>query len=93
MYGYDDITIEGNNVIKFGLAGGLHTFKKWNNTGNILVSSIEIEPVAGGAGLVEEVVAPATLDLNAPIYDLTGRQVANPVKGVYIQGGRKFIVK
>ena len=93
LYGYDDITIEGNNVIKFGLVGGLHTFKKWNNTGNILVSSIEIEPVAGGAGLVEEVVAPATLDLNAPIYDLTGRQVANPVKGVYIQGGRKFIVK
>ena len=42
---------------------------------------------------VEQVVAPATLDLNAPIYDLTGRQVANPVKGVYIQGGRKFIVK
>lgn len=38
-------------------------------------------------------LAPATLDLNAPIFDLTGRQVANPVKGIYLQNGRKFIVK
>ncbi len=30
----------------------------------------------------------------APVYDLSGRRVANPVKGgVYIQGGRKMIVK
>ncbi len=30
----------------------------------------------------------------APVYDLSGRRVANPVKGgVYIQGGRKVIVK
>lgn len=91
-YGHDDI-LTGGQVIKFGLAGGTYTFQKYSGTGAIYVASIEIEPVAGGAGLVEEVVAPATLDLNAPIYDLTGRQVANPVKGVYIQGGRKFIVK
>ena len=31
---------------------------------------------------------------NAPIYDLTGRKVAKAVKGgLYIQNGRKFIVK
>ena len=32
--------------------------------------------------------------VNAPIYDLAGRRVMNPAKGgVYIQNGRKFIVK
>jgi hypothetical protein len=31
---------------------------------------------------------------NAPIYDLSGRRVMNAVKGgIYIQNGKKFIVK
>ena len=31
---------------------------------------------------------------NTPIYDLSGRKVAKPAKGgVYIQGGRKYIIK
>ena len=35
-----------------------------------------------------------TLDANAPIYDLSGRRVLTPVKGgVYIQKGKKFIMK
>lgn len=46
------------------------------------------------AASIEEVtVAQPVLDPNAPIYDLTGRQIANPAKGVYIQNGRKFVVK
>jgi hypothetical protein len=32
-------------------------------------------------------------DANAPIYDITGRQVSNPVKGTYIQNGKKFVVE
>ena len=33
-------------------------------------------------------------DTNAPIYDLSGRRVMNAVKGgIYIQNGKKFIVK
>jgi len=40
-----------------------------------------------------ETLVPAT-DVNAPIYDLSGRRVLNTVKGgVYIQNGKKFIVK
>lgn len=32
--------------------------------------------------------------LNAPIYDLSGRRVQNTVKGgFYIQGGKKFIAQ
>lgn len=30
---------------------------------------------------------------NAPIYDLSGRRVANPVKGIYVKGGKKIYVK
>lgn len=91
-YGNDDILANGN-VIKFGLKGGIHTFQKYSGTGNIHVASIEIVPVAGGDGIQGTVVAPA-FDANAPIYDVVGRQVTAPVKkGIYIQNGRKFIVK
>lgn len=31
------------------------------------------------------------LHTNAPTYDLSGRQVANPTKGVYIVGGKKVV--
>jgi hypothetical protein len=35
-----------------------------------------------------------TENANAPIYDLSGRRVVNTVKGgIYIQNGKKFIVK
>lgn len=90
-YGYDDITV-GGNVIKFGLTGGIYTFKKYSGTGNIHVASIEIAP-ADPNGIQNVVAAPA-FDANAPIYDVVGRQVSVPVKkGIYIQNGRKFIVK
>lgn len=38
--------------------------------------------------------APAAIDWSKPLYDLSGRRVANPTKGgIYIQAGRKLIVK
>ena len=44
-------------------------------------------------GIEESIVAPA-FNANAPIYDLSGRRVNNAVKGgIYIQNGKKFIVK
>ncbi len=30
---------------------------------------------------------------NGAVYDLSGRKVVNPVKGIYIQNGKKFVVK
>ena len=33
-----------------------------------------------------------TLDKDAPIYDLQGRRIAKPTKGIYIQNGRKYII-
>ncbi len=46
-----------------------------------------------GNGIENVPIAQPELNLNAPIYDLTGRQVANPTKGIYLQNGYKFIVK
>ena len=37
-------TLPGNEI-KFGLGSGIHTFKKFSGTGNILISSITITPV------------------------------------------------
>lgn len=34
-----------------------------------------------------------TPDADAPIYDLSGRRVKQPVRGCYIQGGKKILVK
>ena len=40
-------------------------------------------------------VAPVTVieKSNAPIYNIAGQRVANALRGVYIQNGKKFIVK
>ena len=47
----------------------------------------------GGETTGIETLVPAT-DVNAPIYDLSGRRVLSTVKGgIYIQNGKKFIVK
>ena len=37
-------------------------------------------------------VAPQTA-ADAPLYDLSGRRVASPVRGIYVRGGRKVVVK
>ena len=51
---YDITDADGNvietlptNEIKFSLGEGVHTFKKFSGTGNILISSIKITPVKG----------------------------------------------
>ncbi|MBO5676880.1 MAG: hypothetical protein J6S02_01905 [Bacteroidaceae bacterium] len=47
----------------------------------------------GTTGIEETIVAPV-FNANAPIFDLSGRRVNNTVKGgIYIQNGKKFIVK
>lgn len=40
---------------------------------------------------INNIVAPA--NAKAPIFDLSGRRVAKTTKGLYIQNGKKFIVK
>ena len=40
-----------------------------------------------------ELIPTEVADDDAPIYDLQGRRVFNTIKGIYIQNGKKFLVK
>ena len=46
----------------------------------------------GGTTAIESVLNNG-IDANAAIYDLSGRRVEKAVKGIYIQNGKKIIVK
>ena len=79
------------NEFEFGLAGGkTYTFQKYSGTGNILISSIEITPVAGGETGISTVKANVE---NSAIYNLAGQKVANDYKGLVIKDGKKMIQK
>ena len=56
------------------------------------ITSLVLRFNFGGTTAIESVLN--GVDANAPIYDLSGRRVNNAVKGgIYIQNGKKFIVK
>ena len=78
------------NIVKFGLKAGIHTFKKYSGTGNILVSSIEITPVdATGIQNVKN----AAQAQDGAIYNLAGQKVDAAYKGLVIKNGKKFVNK
>ena len=91
-YGHDDITEENGNIIEFGLTGGkTYTFQKYSGTGNIMVYSIEITPVEGGANGISDAVAEK--NVNAPVYNLAGQKVDASYKGIVIKNGKKHVQK
>ena len=45
----------------------------------------------GGTGM-ENITTEATLDLNAPMYDVLGRQVDKTYRGIVIQNGQSFLI-
>lgn len=47
----------------------------------------------GTGTAVEDVTAPAQLDMNAPMYDVLGRQVDKTYKGIVIQNGHKYLLQ
>ena len=84
--------------VKVGTPNGDHFL---NNAGKaylpataISTSSMALRFDFGGETTAIESVLDNGADANAPIYDLSGRRVVNAVKGgIYIQNGKKFIVK
>ena len=91
-YGHDDITEENGHIIEFGLTGGkTYTFQKYSGTGNIMVYSIEITPVAGGADGISSAVVEK--NVNAPVYNLAGQKVDASYKGIVIKNGKKHVQK
>ena len=48
--------------------------------------------VCKGADGIESIQnSKSQIDNNAPVYDLSGRRVVNPKRGLYIQGGKKVV--
>ncbi len=77
---------EGNTWLNNG-------FKAYLPVDNAETTSGVLRFNFGGTTAIESVLDNST-DANAPIYDLSGRRVMNTVKGgIYIQNGKKFIVK
>ena len=52
---------------------------------------VTVDPTNAGATAISEVNAEQSL--NAPIYNMAGQRVSNAVKGVFIQNGKKYVVK
>ena len=68
-------------------------FKAYLPVTNTESTSLVLRFDFGGTTAIESVLNNG-VDANAPIYDLSGRRVVNAVKGgIYIQNGKKFIVK
>ena len=47
----------------------------------------------GTATAIEQALVAPLLDKNAPVYNLQGQRVARPAHGIFIQNGKKFVVK
>lgn len=76
---------EGDEVVVIG------KLQKYSKDGVITpeLSSCHLVSVNGAASVSRI----TTDDSNAPIYNIAGQRVEKTVKGVYIQNGKKFVVK
>ena len=52
---------------------------------------VTVDPTTGSATAISNVNA--VENTNAPVYNLAGQRVNNAVKGIYIQNGKKFVIK
>lgn len=93
-YGCDDITagdvnnIDGyQNVIKFDLEAGIHTFLKYSGTGNIMISSITIEP--GVSNAIAGVSEKASVAKVAKAL-VNGQLVIKSAKGTFSAAGAQI---
>jgi len=93
---------EGKTVLTLGVADGIVAFRQpaaetiKANKVYLLVdaaSSAKIRIVEGEATGIEENYEFGIMNSEAATYDISGRKVANPTKGLYIKSGKKFIVK
>ena len=74
--------------------GSLAMNKAYLKGGNASQTNIMKIVWEGDVTDIEENIVAPTLNTMAPIYDLSGRRVQNTTKGgIYIQNGKKFIVK
>ena len=97
-----EITNPGNAYVLSKGAKGVG-FYKLSSTGTIGANKAYLTYSGSGApsflnfveGSVTGIEMPkaATTDSDAEVYDLQGRRVANPTKGLYIVNGKKVVIK
>lgn len=103
VLGYINVAEEGEEEQKeVGFYTAKMTSGQWLNNGfKAYLPASAITTTAqvlrfnfGGTTGIEDAIVAPSFDANAPIFDLSGRRVMNTVKGgIYIQNGKKFIVK
>ena len=82
-------TAAGKNIYDAGTAPQLSTSKSYWRVQIALIENNK--EVADIITTIENVIPEA--DTNGVIYDLSGRRVVNPERGIFIQGGKKVLVK
>lgn len=91
--GFDNEKITDENIIKVGdevvVKGKLQKYVK-NDVVTPEVSSCYIYSINGNGTGISDLKMDET---NAPIYNLGGQRVERATKGIYIQNGKKFVVK
>lgn len=97
-----DLAEDGKIVLTLGITDGVVAFRQSAaeiikaNKVYLLVdaaSSAKIRIVEGEATGIEENYEFGINNSDEATYDLSGRKVSNPAKGLYIKSGKKFIVK
>lgn len=85
----------GSGIAFYACSGGtLSMNKSYLIVGGGGTNSKAFTLTLGGESTGLQTIGNDLWNNNAPIYDLSGRRVMNPVKGsIYIQNGRKFINK
>ena len=68
-------------------------FEVSSGSGHIRVASLKINVNVPGDPSGIDFVQTNTLAGQRVIYDLSGRRVTNPTKGIYIVDGRKVVVR
>ncbi len=90
--GWNDYVLDfeaNGEPVMISLNAGSATEHQWHSFTNFrLTKTGNAEDTYSQRGVNMTVVE----DENAPIYDLQGRRVINPVKGIYIRNGKKFVV-
>ncbi len=86
--------MEGKEIVGWKLTGGRNETVNGSEL-NITMTSkaLTIEPIVGTATGIKTVENRESMTKDAAVYDLMGRKVAQPAKGLYIVNGKKVVMK
>ena len=95
-YDSDDSEYKGSAGIKadnyFAMTGGSVTIKN-TGAGGKGVSAGSYDYDSEKHTLSDSYISGGTLDITTTTYDLSGRRIANPTRGIYIKEGKKYLKK